>query len=399
MLTLALIAAFNKDVRRPTLAVLAAGHVIAVGAQLWLYIAYAPNPLFPGDREFLLTGIISDAVVILLSVILMLLSPRRKDEKSSPDDLELRSPASTVYKYALFVAGALGLLYAVAITLLRMLAPSQSALGAIFGGPDPLIANSITRYGALAIIFFFAGAKASLRRFLIPPALISLLISAVSTSLFAVFGFTGVTTRAGSIYYAGRFMWAQAILDGGLFAAIVLLRRMQYQVDYQITSLSPSSAECVMASHDALREAGQNPATSSREVLHRLDEHIAGIRGRRRGLLAFPFWLLEQVFPIITGLRPPFSTQSRGERRWMLRRYVICPPFERSIFVLPFLANFMAQIGDVVHSLMSMVYFSSPAGHSQVGYVLPDARARLRAEYRHNPAAGGRTGRPAPYEH
>jgi choline dehydrogenase-like flavoprotein len=159
-----------------------------------------------------------------------------------------------------------------------------------------------------------------------------------------------------------------------------MLRRLQYHVDLQVTSLSPGSAECSMALHEAMRETSQEPEASSGEVLRRIDSYIASIRGRRRGLVSFPFWIVENVVPIACGFRPPFSTMSREERRWLLRSRVLRPHFERAKAANPALADLMYQMGDITHALVSMAFFTTGRGQAQVGYIAPDARARLQPD-------------------
>src|SRR5262249_48839409 len=104
------------------------------------------------------------------------------------------------------------------------------------------------------------------------------------------------------------------------------------------------------------------------------------IHGRRRGLLAFPFWLIEFVFPPLAWFRPPFSEMSREEQRWMLRRYILRPSYERARAAVPGLADFMYQIGDIAHAFLALAHFTGQQGQSQVGYVPPDARGRLQPE-------------------
>src|SRR5438552_12405824 len=40
----------------------------------------------------------------------------------------------------------------------------------------------------------------------------------------------------------------------------------------------------------------------------------------------------------------------------------------------------MFQIGDIVHALVTLAYFSTTRAQAQVGYVLPDARERLQSD-------------------
>jgi choline dehydrogenase-like flavoprotein len=380
MFLVALAGAFNPGIRREAMLVLIIGHVVAVGAQLWAYFAFAPNPFFPDDHPFLLTGAISDGVVIILALLLALKPRPRAQDLSRIEDLELRSPASTIFRNSLLGMGGFCAAYAAGMILIRGFEAPGSPLGAVFGAPDPFLTNSVTKYAGLATIFFFVSGSTSLRRYLLHPLITALSIGVIASFIFALMGETTIITRLGTSVAAPSFLIAQVTIDGLLLGLVLALRKMQYHVDYQVTVLSPTSADCVIALHHAFREIDQDPASSSREVLQRLNEYIAEIRSRRRGLLAFPFWILEHLFPLLTGFRPPFSTMSRDEQRWMLRRHILRPSYERAKALMPPLANLMSQIGEVVNALVSLTYFTTPRAHAQVGYVLPDARERLQPE-------------------
>ncbi|HEY3139388.1 MAG TPA: GMC family oxidoreductase, partial [Blastocatellia bacterium] len=252
--------------------------------------------------------------------------------------------------------------------------------GAVFGGPDPLVSNSLTKYGTLAAFGYFLFAKPAMRKYFTPTLVIAFSLSVLATIIYGLQGSTTLITRRGTIAVLPWFMMLHVIVDGGGLMLILGLRRLQYHVDYQIVSLRPSSAECIMALHRAFRESSQAPELSAREVLERIDEHIAGMRGRRRGLLSFPFWLVENVFPFLKWFRPPFSTMSRDEERWFLRRYILRPHYERVKAKVPGIAEFMFKIGDIVHALVTLAYFSTTRAQAQVGYVLPDARKRLQSD-------------------
>ena len=114
MLSVALVAAFNAGIRREATLVLLIGHVIAVAAQAWVYLGYAPNPFFPADHPYLLTGIISDAVVILLTLYVVLKGRPQSDDLNRVEDIELRSPASTILRTSLLAMGLLCVAYAAA---------------------------------------------------------------------------------------------------------------------------------------------------------------------------------------------------------------------------------------------------------------------------------------------
>ncbi|MDH3253161.1 MAG: hypothetical protein OEM41_10240, partial [Ignavibacteria bacterium] len=377
LLSLASVAAFNPGIRKDAVLLLVLAHVVAVAASFGLYFGYRPNPLFPSDHQFLLTSGIVDGVVLAALLVLFFTS---SPAGSKLQLIDLASAPSVLLKNLLLSFGGLYVLFTLGALLSRIFAPPDSILGAIFGGPDPLVINILTKYGSLTALSFFLFAGPYLRRYLIPTLTLALSVSVVATVIYGLRGSTVITTQAGSEVTIPWFMMAQVLIDGSGLVVIWALLRLQYHVDYRITSLRPRSAECVMALHESLRETAEEGVSSALVVLHRIDEQIVGIRGRRRGLLGFPFWLVEHVFPILAGARVSFSLMSTSEQRWMMRRYVLRPRYERSISLVPELADFMYQIGDAVHALVTLAYYTTERAHARVGYVLPDARERLQKD-------------------
>lgn len=380
ILSLANLGAFNRTIRREATLTLTIGHLTSVVASLWLYLGYAPNPLFPSDHSFLLTSALADGVMVIIALFVIFKPAPQPTGLGLQEDLELRSMAATVLRSALLVLGILWAAYAVFMALARAFAPADSVLGALFGGPDPLVSNSLTKYIVLATAGFYLFRKPALRKHFTPVLLIAFMISLAAALLYSLHGNTIITSPNGTKVAIPWIMPLMFIIEASMLALLLGLRRWQYYADYQITSLKPGSAECVMALHLALRETSQSPEISSRDVLRRIDTHIAEIHSRRRGLFSFPFWLVEHVFTTLLLFRPPFSTLDHQEARWTLRRYLLRPPHERARSLLPPLAELMYQIGDVTNSLATLAYFSSRAGQAQVGYVLPEARERLQAD-------------------
>jgi len=380
MLSLALIGAYNANVRRRAAMVLVIGHVIAVAAQAWLYLGYPQNLLYPADAPYLREGILGDGIVVILFLYLALKPAPVSRDAIDVDGVDLQSPVSTAYRWWLIVVGIAYSGFAIAIVMIRALGDLESGLGAVFGSPDPLVSNSIARCATIAVLCFLLSARAGLRKYLTAPLVYCLGLSTIGCFILALLGKSTIVTRTGARTPGAWFLMVQIAVDGAVLLVTLGLRKLQYQVDYRVTSLSPTSAECCLAAHTALREAEQKPQATAREVLTRVDELVGGVRSRNRGLLAFPFWLIEHVFPIFAGLRPEFSTMSREERRWMMRRYVLRPNYERSRSLVPPIAEVMFSVGDVIHGLLCLCYFTTETAHQQVGYILPDARTRLQPD-------------------
>ena len=398
MLSLALVGAYNAGVRREAAVLLLIGHMISVVGSIWLYFAYPVNPLFAQEKDFLVSTIVADGLLAIALVVPILKRREEQGSLASAEDVELRSPASTLTRYFYLVFGILFSFYFASIVYFRALGDPEASFGAVFGGPDPLVTNSLAKYGTIASLCLLLFARPRMRRFFVPTLSLAFFVTVVATVVYGFQGDTEIVTRLGTTVQLPWFMMLHVVVDGGGLLMILGTRRMQYHVDFHVTGLSPGPAECVMSLHRALREAHQEPERSARTVLQRIDEQIVGMRGRRRGLLTFPFWMMESVLPRMAGLRPPFSTMSRVEQRWMLRRFVLRPPWERSKSLIPAAAELSYQVGEITHGLITLAFFSSPAGQRVSGYVPPEARQRLLGDHALSRPPRGADPRPLPSE-
>lgn len=380
MICMANLAAFNRDVRREAATLLFIGHSISVGASLALYFAYPVNPVFPNEQGFLLSSVVGDGVLLIVLVYYMVKPRPERLDLWHMEDVELRSPASTVMRSYFLVFASLFTIFTLAIVYFRTMGNPEAGLGAVFGGPDPLVSNSLTKYGTLAAIGWFLFARPRLRKYFVPTLTLAFTFSIVATIYYGLQGTTVLISRLGTEVELPWFMMQHIIVDGGGLLLLLAIRRWQYKVDFQISALSPSSAECVILLHHTFREESQNPAESASETLRRIDDQVATMRGRRRGMVGFPFWIVERFSPTLCGLRPAFSTMSREEARWTMRHYFLRPAYERARARSAELADLLSAIGDIVHALLTLAYFSGAHGQEQVGYVLPDARARLQPD-------------------
>lgn len=378
LISLALIGAYNAGVRREAVILLIIAQLIVVAGLLWLYFAFPASPMFPEHHANLLQNAILDGIPLFVLLMMVLVVPSRQDDSAIIHDM--RSPASKLLSLLLLAYGAVFTALALMTIIGRAVFPPASTLGAAVGGPDPLLVNVVTEYATLGAVSFYLYSRSSLRKYFVPVVVLNLTVGAITSAVFALYGDTVIITRSNVAVRVPWLIPVHLLLSGVALALLLWMRRTQYRVDYQITALGPSSAECVMSLHQAFRETSQKPRESVRDILQRIDEYIVGIRGKQRGIIAFPFWMVEHILPALAGLRPPFSTMSRDQQRWMLRRYVIRPNYERSRAVIPALADAMFMVGDSVHSLLTFAFFSSSGGQANVGYILPNARERLQPD-------------------
>ena len=380
LIALALIAAYNEGVRRAATGLLIVAHVLVVTAALALYATTPDEPFFPDHRSLLLDNVIVDGVLLVVLILLIISIPRQKPDPEFDRYRVRQAGASGLMQIVLLVYGVAFGLVALLVIGARCVLDPLSEVGSVSAWPDPLMVNVVTKYGLLAVMSFYLYRVPSRRRIFLP-ILIAVLSVAVFSGLIAtLWGDTTIITRADLPIRVPWLMTVEVLMNGVALGLLIGVRAMQYRVDFQVTALGPTSAECVMSLHEAFREIAQKPGLSSREVLHRIDEFIVGIHGKKRGLIAFPFWLVEHIVPLASGARPPFSLMSRDEQRWMLRKYVLRPGYERKKSLIPALADALFAIGDMTHTLLTFAYFSSKFGQAEVGYILPNARGRLQAD-------------------
>src|SRR5262249_30321594 len=218
---LANIGAFNATIRREAALLLFAVNLISVAASLWLYFGFPVNPLFPADHQFLLTSIAGAGLVLALLIYLLIkLKPQKSEETAN--DSDLISPAATVLKWFFLFFGVLFTIYFLGIIYFRAFSDPDSGMGAVFGGPYPLVSNSITKYGSLAVFGYFLYRRADLRRFFTPVLIAGFAISVTATILYGLHGSTVVLNRNGKLVVLPYFMMMHVIVDGaGLVALIV----------------------------------------------------------------------------------------------------------------------------------------------------------------------------------
>jgi hypothetical protein len=289
MVVLAFIGAYNKDVRWHATLCLLVGHLASTAASLGFYF-YAP----PGSKylDFLLASAIVDGVMVLIFVgILVAYRDKARlfsAEKEFPDFFSLPGMLNNVLLYAIGVAMAL---MVPLVIYLRTQADGASGLGAVYGYPDPQVGNTITKFTTMSLLAFLMARREKLRNYLFGALLLGLAVTFAGSVIWSIAGpltGTGIQTRAGGQARVDYYFAAAAAVNGLAIALLIGFRKMHYNIDYVINSLNPSSARNVIALHDSLYGGGPE---SNAAALRRIDAHVAGVRGRRRGLLNFPFWV------------------------------------------------------------------------------------------------------------
>ena len=97
--------------------------------------------------------------------------------------------------------------------------------------------------------------------------------------------------------------------------------------------------------------------------------------------LNFPFWLVENLLVVVYGLHVGFSSMDPEHQRYFLRKKLLRPPRERTLALIPALAEMVYKIGVAVHALITLSHFSQLKHRAAIGYVPADARDRLQGDY------------------
>ncbi|MEO6695413.1 MAG: GMC family oxidoreductase N-terminal domain-containing protein, partial [Ignavibacteria bacterium] len=379
MILLTFIGAYNIHVRYYCVWGLIAGHSVSTISSLAFYFYDSPGTDY---RDFLLTSAIVDGVMILLFTYILLTCKKFTFSISEEKDLpKYFSTPSQLVKISFIIIAIVSVLITLLAIYLRLFTAGNSGLEAIYGYPDPTLGNTFTLYMTVAFISILLAKSEKLRHYLFGVLLFPFFVGALLTvPLFIIKDLSGeflIYTRGGNLIQADWYFMFFIIFNIIIFILLISLRKMYYNVDFMISSISPSSAKNVIALADAFYE---NNSKNKSSILIMIDQYIGGIRGRKRGLLNFPFWVVENVLNVICGLRPNFSVMSREEQRWFLKKYILRSPAECSKGFVPLIADFSFQIGLAVNAMIMFANYSNLNTRNDIGYVPQDARDRLQGD-------------------
>lgn len=381
MVMLTFLAAYNRSLRYYACAGLLVGHLLSTVYSLSFYFA---KDLHASDSGFLLTSAIVDGGMIVIFFFVMQACRKERGEYAPDNDMPAHFSTPLSLQNVLYKVLAAGFaVFALAIVLYRVVDEGRYGFGAIFGFPDPMVGNTVTLYGTLSLLAFLQVKRRKLRDAFFNPLLVPLFFGSAVALLWVIAGDArGGWVQTRHVNENGEPVKVPAYWYFILFACFNLLvsylliasRTLLYRIDYAINALSPSGAANAMAIEGCLFDAD---ARQQAVVLKAIDQYAGGIAGRRRGLLNLPFSLFENVLNFLYGFHPPFSTMSREEQRYFLRKYFLRPAPERRTATLPQLADFAFTIGVSLNTFMSFAHYSGLKGRSDIGYVPADARDRL----------------------
>ena len=372
MAGLASIGAYNHRMRWATVLGLGVGHAVSVASSLAFYVVTAPGAPY---RSFLLTSAVVDAAMVL--TFLWILYRSYGDSVLREADV---LPASfsvptMIWRYVLLGAAFYAGIVVVVSLLGRFELLGSWGLLALFAYPDATLGNSLTFYATLALLWGLMSRSQQARDYLSGVVMCALALPALVGFVFLATGDVAVTLPSGERISIQPYLLLhtlECILVIGVLSAV---RNMYYNVEYAITTFQASSARAIVGIHDALF-----PTRERSDVVQAIDRYAANIRGRKRGLLNFPFCLIEVVFAPLLGLRPVFSALSEEEQKYFLRQYLIRPQRERRRSCLPEVAEVAFQLGVAAQSVVLFAAYGSLTRQARIGYVPPGARSRLQGE-------------------
>jgi choline dehydrogenase-like flavoprotein len=382
MLILAFIGAYNINVRWHATRILCLAHVVSVAGALLFYFERAHAEFI---QTFLLTSAILDGAMVVAFIWIMFKSKSARlespEEKEMPDLYSI--PAMLIRRALYGVAAVSGMI--ILVILMIRIGGFPLWLGAYFGSPDPTLANTLAMHSAIVLMALGVAKREKLREYFVPVIAFGYALTIVASLVWCVGSPVNVNVEANLVNAGGdKILWylpmtaffvVNLVVISGLCAALLAVRKLFYAVDYNISSFNPSSARSVMAIYDAV--FGADPDIRG-EVLQSVDKYASAIRGRKRGILNFPFWLIENALNVVFGLRPSFSLMSRDEQRYFLGKYLLRQRTEQLRSFMPELAKFAHDISVAAHSILMFAAYSNLKKQSSIGYVPPGARDRLQ---------------------
>ena len=379
MILFTFIGAYNVRVRYYCCWGLIVGHAVSTISSLGFYFF---DPLGTDYREFLMTSAIVDGVMIVLFIIILVRSVKNTFQLNPEKGLTkfFSVPARlAIITYA--VVGVISFLLVIAALYFRLFTEGNTGLGAVFGYPDPTLGNTLTLYSTIAFVSILLAISEKLRQYFFSVLILPFAIGAIVTiPIFIITDFNSdlsIQTRAGGEYIADWYFIFFIVFNILVFTILTALRKMYYNIDYTVSSISPSGAKNIIALADAFY-GGDSKKHSG--ILISIDQYVGGIRGRKRGLLNFPFWLVENILTLKFGFHPSFSSMSREEQRWFLKKYLLRSPGECRRSFVPMLADFGLQIGIAVNAMIMFANYSDLNTRNDIGYVPLYARDRLQGD-------------------
>ncbi|MEM9824501.1 MAG: GMC family oxidoreductase N-terminal domain-containing protein, partial [Bacteroidota bacterium] len=371
MVLLTFVAAFNRRIRWFPVLALLLGHVISTLVSFIFYFYGA------GESFTLVSGLV-DGLMVLIFLILLWRAHHAIGEafyliKGFPRSFSLAGLGQNILFYALTFLGATYLIFVLLCKYLGAKVAFFAQFKALYDLPEAMLVNTVAFLFTFTLIAYICARNRRLRRLMTQnisdPLRISILVA------FIWFINNTIRGEASTLTAANTYLLIYFLVGTLLLLLIRVLNSLVYNVDFLITSLHPSEAATAGAATETFYGSEQ---VDTYEAIKKMDQYIANIRGRKRGFINFPFYILENILSPLLALRPRFSTMSPEERALFFKKYLLRTPAEVKRASVPLLADIALNIGLSIRSLCSLAHLTTPKGQKQVGYIPPDLRDRLQ---------------------
>lgn len=370
---LAMTAAFHLKIRFLVLRIFLLGNFVAAVCSFYLYY-------FSSGDAFLFQSGIADSLVTIVSLILLLLSRKHFDKSFTESKYKIKD-ATIAEKFLITVYLVIFLLFTFLFALLVGGFLIGSTSGEFFGKwyamiriPEAMLLNSITFSFTSALIAFYCFRYVSVRSILSHNLTDPILFSTIAATIWTFYYYMKALEDP---VLLKNYLIIYVLLGFILLYALKKARSLYYNMNFQITSMHPSEFDTAVAAVSAIY--GSEGVHAEAAAL-KTDKFIASIKGRKRGLINFPFYILENILCPIMALRPRFSSMGQDERSYFLKKYILRKPFDVASAFIPELANVANKIGISIKAISSLSYLSTNEGRTFVGYVEPERRDRYETD-------------------
>jgi len=368
MSLLGLIGAYNKPFRWYCTLALLVGHLISTGLIAIFYF----SDLEVVDRDMLPAAGILD-LVLSIGFYFTLIKSKIPETATFYNIKGLPTAYSMIYYitvrflWFLTILFAFGFCFLLFIRFVNLKWEWVVYCQKLLKAPDFIAYNSMTYIGTLTLLTYLATRSEKLQS-----SLFSIIVNPLSYSmLFGLIWLAGGPTIKEECHLYFLFFFLIQALIVGLFH---LLRKLRFNTEYLITSLHPSEAK---AAESVIQSLYGSQQLDSRGAVKNIDQYISNIQGRKRGVINFPFWILENLISPIMGLRPAFSLMDKAERTYFLKKYCLRLPADRKVAFIPALAELAFKIGTSIKALATFGHFITPTGKANAGFISPINRPRF----------------------
>lgn len=376
---LAMMAAFHTGIRFLALRLFMLGNLVAALCSFYLYY-------FSSGEAFLFQSGIVDSLVTFISLVLYIRSKKVFDHqflqrKYKSKDATI-SERILMYSYLLVCVVFTGLLIMLVVGFFfgDVLGPFFEKWEALIRMPEAMLLNSVTFAFTSALMAYYCYRYKATRALLTHNLTDPIIFSVIAALIWCIYFYNHSFVDPGILK---TYLLIYAVSGMLIILLIRQARSLYYNMDLQITSLHPSEADTAQAAVTTIY--GTNGVNALAAAI-KTDKFIASIKGRKRGLINFPFFILENILCPFMALRPRFSAMGLDERAYFLQKYILRKPADVGRAFVPALAIVANKIGVSIKAIASLSFLSTAEGRAFVGYVEPERRDRYATD----------TGFPAP---